>query len=107
MKGVDIMHPLYYRCLGLVNRPVTVHLVSGHSHYGMIQRVTPQGIHFTPLTRPVSSSKGEHDLNITTTEKTELDNNECEQVFFPFFFPFALLAGFTLGFAAGASPFFW
>jgi hypothetical protein len=107
------MHPLYHHCKRLVNRPVTVHLVSGRSHYGVIQRVEPQGIYFRPMVAPVSAADEQIKPDVTTAEHRNADPEKVEPVFFaPFFFPFGLLAGLTLGLAAGAAfarpyPYYW
>ncbi|GAX89265.1 hypothetical protein [Effusibacillus lacus] len=99
-------HPLYHKCLGLVNKPVTVHLVDGKRYYGLIQQVTQDGIYFMPMTNPRYASAANKNLKVSTADNKEVRDPEAREVYFapfsPFFFPFGLLAGFTLGFAVGA-----
>lgn len=97
-------HPFYSRCMPLVNKPITVHHVNGNRYYGVLQRVTPTGLYLTPQPGLASiSGVTESDTTIRTTEFIQDEPLNAELVFFPFFFPFAALAGFTLGFVAGAA----
>lgn len=87
-----------------MNKPVTVHLVDGRSHYGTIQNVTQSGVYFLPMSGNRPASASDMSLKAQTADNQEHQETDAREVFFaPFFFlPFGLLAGFTLGFATGA-----
>ncbi|MFC4765841.1 hypothetical protein [Effusibacillus consociatus] len=94
-------HPFYYQCLSCLNQPVTVRLVTGETHCGVLQRVTQEGIYLSPLPGHASTSKNQS--KVCTADNKENRTPDGKEVFFaPFFFPFGLLAGFTLGLATGA-----
>ena len=93
-------HPLYHSCQRAVNRPVTLHLRSGQNYYGVLHQVSNTGVYLRP-TGSATASPVER-LHADTADNQARETAEAENVFFPFFFPFAALAGFTLGLAAGA-----
>jgi hypothetical protein len=99
-------HPMYHHCLRHLNKPVTLHLRDGRSHYGILQGVRPDGVHLRPLPTGVTAEK--QSLEVETADRSDSNEQDATQVFFaPFFFPFAALAGLTLGLAAASafSPF--
>lgn len=99
------MHPLYHKCCGLVGRPVTVFLADGRRHFGVIHRVTRDGIYFGPTGGGAVSGKRD-ELQVLTADTKGDSKKDYEEVFFaPFFIPFAFLTGFALG--AVTTPFFW
>jgi hypothetical protein len=91
------MHPLYHKCCGLVGRPLTVHLRDGRRHYGVIHRVTGDGIYFMPTGGAVVSGKSQEMQVSTADTKGDTTNDYTEVFFAPFFIPFAFLTGFALG----------
>ncbi|UOF88887.1 hypothetical protein LSG31_13150 [Fodinisporobacter ferrooxydans] len=106
-----MVHPLYHQCRQCINQPVTIHLLNGKSHYGLLSQVTYNGLYLTPVNNYASVPKSDSMLPIETADQgKERNAPKAEKAFWPFFFPFAALAGFTLGFAAGAiatRPFYW
>jgi hypothetical protein len=105
-----LAHPLYYECLRAINKPVTLHLRNGQSHCGVLRRVTQDGVYLNPAMQPM---KGQDRIELETADNRVRQDARAEQVFAPFFFPFAALAGLTLGLAAGALfarpfyPYYW
>ncbi len=98
-----MVHPMYHQCLRLVNKPLTVHLANGKSYYGAIQNVNQSGVYFLPMSGNRSVSASETTVQAETADNKEQQEIDAKEVFWaPFFFPFGLLAGFTLGFVAGA-----
>lgn len=92
-------HPLYHPCRRALNRPVTLHLKDGRDYHGILHDVSHDGVHVRPIS--TVASEGEQ-VNVGTADNPTPQAAEAENVFFPFFVPFAALAGFTLGVAAGA-----
>ncbi|MGB8954373.1 MAG: hypothetical protein WCC10_03310 [Tumebacillaceae bacterium] len=92
-------HPLYHPCRRALNRPVTLHLKSGRDYHGILHQVAHDGVHIRPIS--TVALEGEP-ANVETSDNPTRQEAEADNVFWPFFVPFSLLAGFTLGLAAGA-----
>ena len=92
-------HPLYHPCRRALNRPVTLHLKDGRDYHGILHQVSPQGVHIRPIRNVAMEAE---QVKVETADNPTRQAAEAENVFFPFFVPFALLTGFTLGLAAGA-----
>lgn len=102
-----MVHPLYHKCLKLLNQPVTVYYVDGRRFHGILQHVTKEGIYVLLLPRTASGyvSEFKSQPKAETADKGDKDRLQAGNVYWggAFFVPFAALAGLTLGFALGAA----
>jgi len=107
-------HPLYKKCSGWVNRPVTATHVNGQRYQGILRNVTPTGIQIAQSgVRPVVGHQPA--IDAITADRAE-GSEQAEEIFFPLLFlPFIALTGLALGYAAGGYgygygrryPYYW
>lgn len=99
----------YKKARGLVGKKICCHMHSGHCHYGVVRKVTPQGMYMERQGGFYRQASGEAELDAMTTEN--LGEVQGEQVFFGLFFlPFlavTAVSAFAGGFAGGYAGSFY